>query len=60
MKLPRVGRVRVLGTARRLHTLLDRGMTGLLYGTVKRRGIRLLTVFTVELVRPQCGMTWAS
>lgn len=53
VKLPRIGRVRVHENTRRLHWLLELDRAKLLNVTVRRRGRRLMAVFTVELVRPQ-------
>ena len=53
VKLPRVGRVRTHENTRRLHRLLEIGRAMILNVTVRRRGRRLLAVFTVEMVRPQ-------
>ena len=57
VKLPRVGRVRTHQNTRRLHRLVELGRARILNVTVRRRGRRLLAVFTVELVRPQSNMT---
>ena len=56
VKLPRVGRVRTHQNTRRLHWLVELGRARILNATVRRRGRRLLAVFTVELVRPQSNM----
>ena len=53
LKIPRVGIVRVHENTRRLHRLLELDRARLLNMTIRRRGYRLLAVFTVELVRPQ-------
>ena len=53
VKLPRVGRVRTHENTRRLHRLLGLSRARVLNVTVRRRGHRLLAVFTVELLRPQ-------
>ena len=56
VKLPRIGRARTHENTRRLHRLLELGRARILNATVRRRGRRLLAVFTVELVRPQSNM----
>ena len=53
VKLPRVGRVRTHENTRRLHRLLECNRARVLNVTVRRRGHRLLAVFTVEMLRPQ-------
>ena len=55
VKLPRVGRARTHENTRRLHRLLEINRARVLNVTVRRRGHRLLAVFVVELVRPQCN-----
>ena len=55
VRLPRVGRVRTHENTRRLHRLLGLDRARILNVTVRRRGRRLLAVFVVELVRPQCN-----
>ena len=54
--LPRIGRVRTQQNTRRLHRLVELGRARILNATVRRRGKRLLAVFTVELARPQSNM----
>ena len=56
MKLPRVGLVRTHQNTRRLERLLCLGRARLLNVMVRRRGARLLAVFQVQLVRPQCNV----
>ena len=53
VKIPRVGTVRVHENTRRLHQLLVLERARLLNVTVRRGCRRMLTVFTVELMRPQ-------
>ena len=55
VRLPRIGRVRTHENTRRLHRLVDLGRARILNVTVRRRGRRLLAVFMVELIRPQCN-----
>ena len=57
VKLPRIGTVRVHENTRRLHRLLELERARLLNVTLRRRGRRLLVVFTVELVRPQSNVS---
>ena len=57
VKLPRIGTVRVHENIRRLHRLLELERARLLNVTLRRRGRRLLVVFTVELVRPQSNVS---
>ena len=57
VRLPRIGRVRTYENTRRLHRLLGLDRARVLNVTVRRRGRRLLAVFVVELVRPQCNTT---
>ncbi len=55
VRLPRIGRVRTHENTRRLHRLLDLNRARVLNVTVRRRGRRMLEVFVVELIRPQCN-----
>ena len=57
VKLPRIGRVRTYQNTRRLHRLVELGRARILNAMVRRRGRRLLAVFTVELARPQSNAT---
>ena len=57
VKLPRVGLVRAHPNTRRLERLIGLGRARLLNVTVRRRGRRLLAVFQVKLIRPQCNVT---
>ena len=54
-KAPRVGQVRTHENTRWLHRLLELNRARVLNVTVRRRGRRLLAVFTVEMVRPQAN-----